>query len=168
MLEWKVEIRKRLAGLNLKPEREAEILDELSGHLQDRYDELRAQGALHDEAFRDVIGELDCTDLVSELGLSAEIPHHHALPEGAPASRQLISDFLMDLRYAGRTLRKSPSNLKLRVMLLVAMSCAKRPSDGHCGIRAPHRMFQRRQSTSRSRRCPPPRNSRSHRAQYRE
>lgn len=43
MLEWKVESRKRLAGLNLKPEREAEILDELSGHLQDRYDELRAQ-----------------------------------------------------------------------------------------------------------------------------
>jgi hypothetical protein len=47
-LEWKVDIRKRLAGLNLKPEREAEILDELSGHLQDRYDELRAQGALHE------------------------------------------------------------------------------------------------------------------------
>jgi len=108
MLEWKVEIRKRLAGSNLKPEREAEILDEVSDHLQDRYDELRVQGATHEEAFRDVICELDWTDLVSELQPCEEIPPHDLVTEGAPASGRLISDFLMDLRYAARTLRKSP------------------------------------------------------------
>ena len=86
MPEWKLEIRKRFAGSNLKPEREAEILEELSDHLQDRYEELRVQGATHEEAFRDVIRELDWTDLVSELQPSEEIPPHDLVPEGAPAS----------------------------------------------------------------------------------
>jgi hypothetical protein len=108
MLEWKLEIRKRLAGLSLKPEREAEILDELSDHLQDRYDDLRAQGATHGEAFRDVVRELDLTDLVSELQPSEDIPPQDLVPEGAPASGQFISDLLMDLRYAARTMWKSP------------------------------------------------------------
>jgi predicted permease len=108
MLEWNLEIRRRLAGLSLKPEREAEILDELSNHLQDRYDELRARGATHEEAFRDVVRELDSTDLVSELRPSEDIPPRDLVPEGAPARGQFISDFLMDLRYAARTMRKSP------------------------------------------------------------
>src|SRR5215469_10922004 len=108
MPEWKLEIRKRLAGLNLRPEREAEILDELSNDLQDRYDELRAGGATHEDAFRNVIGELDATDLVSELMSSEETPPQSPVPEGAPKSGRLISDFSMDLRYAARTLRKYP------------------------------------------------------------
>jgi predicted permease len=108
MLEWKLEIRKRLAGSNFKPETEAEILDELSNHLQDRYDELRVQGATHEEAFRDVIRELDLTDLASELHFCEDVPPHDLVPEGVPARGQFISDFLMDLRYASRTMWKSP------------------------------------------------------------
>jgi predicted permease len=108
MPEWNLEIRKRLTGLNLRPERETEILDELSGHLQDRYDQLRIEGATHEQAFAEAIGELDSTALVSELRRCEEIPSADPPPQGGPASRQLIPDFLMDLRYAARTLRKSP------------------------------------------------------------
>ena len=50
MREWKHEIRKRLAGSNLLPEREAEIIDELSAHLQDQYSQLCAGGATDEEA----------------------------------------------------------------------------------------------------------------------
>jgi predicted permease len=106
MPEWKLHIRKRLAGLNLKPESEAEILDELSNHLQDRYDELRAAGATHDEAFREAVAELDGTDLASELQPSEGNTPQNPVPEGAPSKGQLFSDLLMDLRYAARTLRK--------------------------------------------------------------
>jgi len=45
MPEWKEEIRQRLASLNLQPEREAEIVEELSQHLEDRYAERLARGA---------------------------------------------------------------------------------------------------------------------------
>jgi predicted permease len=106
MPEWKRQIRKQLAGLNLKPEREAEILDELSNHLQDRYDELRAAGATHEEASREAIAELKGTDLVSELQPSEASISQNPVPEGAPSKAELFSDLLMDLRYAARTLRK--------------------------------------------------------------
>ena len=43
--EWIADLRPRLASLRLSPEREREILDELSQHLDDRYEELRAGGA---------------------------------------------------------------------------------------------------------------------------
>jgi len=64
MPEWKIEIRKRLAGLNLRPEREAEIIEELSDHLQQRYEELGARGADDDEALREVMGEIYWQDFV--------------------------------------------------------------------------------------------------------
>jgi predicted permease len=108
MPEWKNEIEKRLAGLHLRPEREAEIVDEVSSHLQDRYEEICAQGNTHGQAFRDVIAELDATDLVPELQTSEEIAHYEPLPEGAATSGQFFSDLLQDLRYAARMLRKTP------------------------------------------------------------
>jgi hypothetical protein len=39
MPEWKEEIRDLLAGLKLAPTREAEIVEELAQHLEDRYEE---------------------------------------------------------------------------------------------------------------------------------
>jgi predicted permease len=108
MPEWKREIQRRLANAKLRPEREAEIIDELSGHLEDRYAELRARGATHEAAFRDVIAELDSADLVPELQSSEETVKRDAVPAGAVTTKRWFRDFLQDLRYAGRVLRKSP------------------------------------------------------------
>jgi macrolide transport system ATP-binding/permease protein len=108
MPEWNREIGKRLAALSLRPEREAEIIEELSDHLQDRYEDLRTQGAEHDDAFRDVIAELDSTDLVPELRASERIPSLDSVPAGAPPSGNFLSDLAKDLRYGLRMLRKSP------------------------------------------------------------
>jgi replication fork clamp-binding protein CrfC len=45
MPDWKHEVRKRLADLNLEPVREQEIVEELSEHLEDRYRELLSGAA---------------------------------------------------------------------------------------------------------------------------
>src|SRR6266404_5014747 len=108
MREWKHEIRKRLAGSNLLPEREAEIIDELSAHLQDQYSQFRSGGATDEEAFRSVVRELDATDLLPELQVSEKIVRSDLPAAGAASTGQWIFDFLQDLRYAIRQLRKSP------------------------------------------------------------
>src|SRR5258708_20417544 len=108
MREWKHEIRKRLAGSNLLPEREAEIIDELSAHLQDQYGQFRSGGATDEEAFRSVVRELDATDLLPELQVSEKIVRSDPPAAGAGCTGKWIFDFLQDLRYAARTLRKSP------------------------------------------------------------
>jgi len=107
MSEWKREIRKRLAGSKLRPEREAEIIEEFSSHLQDQYSQLRAGGATHEEAFRSVVAELDATDLLPDLQVSEEIGRSDSPQPGAASTGQRVFDFLQDLRYAARTLRKS-------------------------------------------------------------
>jgi len=44
MPDWKGEISRRLRGVKLAPAREAEILEEMSQHLEDRYKELVNNG----------------------------------------------------------------------------------------------------------------------------
>ena len=58
MPDWRPDIASRLGGLRLDPAREAEIIEELSEHLDQRYDELLSEGATADEAFRTAVSEL--------------------------------------------------------------------------------------------------------------
>jgi len=67
MSDWRHAIGQRLEGLRLPPTREAEVVEELSQHLDDRYRELRAAGASESTARSEVIAELDGADLVREL-----------------------------------------------------------------------------------------------------
>ena len=70
----------RLSPLRLSPTREAEIVDELSQHLDDRYQELVAGGASPDEATRLALGELQQRQRLAQL--------HGAAAAGARAGRR--------------------------------------------------------------------------------
>ena len=50
-----------------RPTREAEVVEKVAQHLDDRYEEMRLLGVPDDEARRDALAELDDADLVREL-----------------------------------------------------------------------------------------------------
>jgi predicted permease len=106
VIDWKEEIRKRLIGLKLEPTREAEIIEELVQHLEDRYAELLAGGANAEQAFHAVVAELSHSELLQQELRRDE----HFVPEppvlGASGRRIMFGDLWLDLRYAVRSLRK--------------------------------------------------------------
>ena len=65
MPDWKEEIRQRVASLRLAPTREAEIVEELAQHLEDRYEQLLLGGATNDEAYQQSLNELAESDLLA-------------------------------------------------------------------------------------------------------
>ena len=102
MPEWKTVLQSRLAGLKFSPAREAEILEELSAHLDERYGELIRSGIPPDEARRRALDELRDED-VFRRGLD-RLKQAHATEPVTPGrpGRRLLSDLQHDLRYAIR------------------------------------------------------------------
>jgi hypothetical protein len=62
MSEWKAEILRRLAPLNLTATREAEIAEEVAQHLEDRYAEFLSAGKTEEEARRLALAEVSKGD----------------------------------------------------------------------------------------------------------
>ncbi len=107
MPEWKQEIRQRLTSLKLEPAREAEIVEELSQHLEDHYRELLARGVSAEEAYRIALTEVREGEMLQRELRQSERP----LPEepivlGTNRRINMMVDFWQDLRYGARVLMK--------------------------------------------------------------
>ena len=84
--DWVPELTARLAPLRLRPEREAEIVDELAQHLDDHVRELRAGGAEQDEAVQRALADLDAPGVLARRLAAIETPSPYVLPPpGAPS-----------------------------------------------------------------------------------
>jgi predicted permease len=117
MPEWKDEIKNRLASLKLEPTREAEIVEELSQHLEDRYAELLAGGATPDEAALAALAELSASvTLQRELRLVERQSPQEPIVFGTNRRINMIADLWQDLRYGARMLLKRPGGAAIVVL----------------------------------------------------
>jgi predicted permease len=118
MRDWKAEVRRRLSRLDLSPTREAEIVDELTQHLEDRYRDAIAGGASDEEAARQALESFQSRDLLAQQ--MASLRQASAPPTivmAAPTER-VLGDLWRDVAYAARVFRKQPGFAAAAVLTL--------------------------------------------------
>jgi hypothetical protein len=116
--DWAPHVRARLASLRLSPTRESEIVDELSQHLEDRYRELTAGGASHEDATRLALADFQNGNVLAQKMASLRQAHVTTPTTlGAPTG-YMVSDLWQDLRYAARIFWKQPAFAATAVLTL--------------------------------------------------
>jgi putative ABC transport system permease protein len=116
MPDWEAKIRERLAPLRL----EAEIVEELSQHLNDFYQRLLAEGATPGEAYQQTLLELDQGELAELRPRNGGSIVLAPAPSAGNAARTLalLNDLWQDVRFAFRGLRKQPGFALLAILAL--------------------------------------------------
>ncbi len=119
MPDFKSIVRERLAALRMEATSESDLTDEIAQHLEDRYRELRSGGATQQDAYRQTTSELDdIYPLRAELERSHRMPKHEPVRAGDIRPGNFMEDLWRDIRYAGRTMRKSPMFVLFVVLTL--------------------------------------------------
>ena len=120
MRDWRPLVRQRLAALDLDAASEADIIEELSTHLEDRTRELTAQGMTLEAAEATLLA-----DGLDDETLSAALASHRkrrrpAAPLGGsdPQRSGLFSGPVADTRYAVRALLKRPGLTSIALLTL--------------------------------------------------
>ena len=119
MPDWIDQLRERLSGVRLSRARKAEIIEELSQHLEQRYDELRAGGASDVEARQLAIAELNEPSALADHMRSlrqARAPEIAA--PGVPSALFDVRNLWQDLKYGFRSLVRERGFTAVAVLTL--------------------------------------------------
>src|SRR6185503_3474550 len=118
MPNWKQEIGRRLADLRLEPNRESEIVEELSQHLDDRYNDLVTRGVSPAESYRAALEELSESELLTrELRRVERTITREPVILGT-RRKNMSADLWQDFRYGARSLRMNRSFTAIAVITL--------------------------------------------------
>ena len=117
MPDWTEEVRSAIAKLNIGPTREASLVEELSQHLTDRYNELRGNGVEDEQAYRLLKEELSDGRLVAELRPLLS-PSPEAPTLGLDTREPLFAGIGKDLRQAVRLLHLNPGFAVVAILSL--------------------------------------------------
>src|SRR3989304_5055840 len=119
MSEWHRVLRDRVSALNIRPEREAEIIEELAEHLDDQLRESIAAGQTPDLARAAALAELDAPgELARRLAAIESRPPLVLPPPGAPSRGRWFQARWHDARRSMRALRRSPTFASTVVLTL--------------------------------------------------
>jgi predicted permease len=121
MPDWNEQIRRQLTDLNLAPAREAEIVEELAQHAEDRYRELQSGGATEAEARRIALDETGGHQLLARELRAVEragVTQPVVLGAGSRGRGKFMASLAQDLRYGFRTLRKNPGFTAVAMLAL--------------------------------------------------
>jgi len=118
MHDWQSEVRARLAHLRLKPEREADIVDEIAQHLAERYREAISGGATAEEGTRVALAEFRAGNVLAQRVAALRQAHAPATVTAGASTGRLFADLEQDLRYALRAFAKQPAFAATAVLIL--------------------------------------------------
>jgi len=124
MPDWSDAVRGRLAGLKLAGAREAEIVEELSHHLDDRYHELRSSGLPDEEARGLAVEELETRDvLATQLRKTRVAAARDREGLGSERRGNIMESIWHDLKVALRIIRTKPG-FSMAVIFMLALGIA--------------------------------------------
>lgn len=118
MPDWSNEVRTLLAGLKIEPTREAEITEEISQHLNDRYEELIAKGVTEQNAENTLREELSSGRLGTQLRSLLPLASAPLVP-GKQERGNPLAGLGKDLHYAMRSLRLNPGFAIVAILSLM-------------------------------------------------
>src|SRR5688572_30614053 len=104
--DWRARVRERLAGVSLDPATEAEVIDELTQHVEDRYRDLVGRGVDEELAATQAWRELEGHPrLEREISSSRRAPALAPIQDGSHSGLSAVWD---DVVFAWRRLRHAP------------------------------------------------------------
>lgn len=116
-MNWRHYVRSQLPALDVRPERETEIVEELAVQLESAYERARTSGSTDEDARRLAMTEVQDWAAFAKTLTNIEQPYRQPPAAGAGAGG-VMTGVLQDIRYAVRALKRAPGFAAVSIVTL--------------------------------------------------